>query len=388
MSTKDKNNKIITNNDEKLAKNLAKYDKNIKIFKILASIFFVGIILVFGISIIFGSQISTALSRAFSSANTVDLDGKMSVHYVDVGQALGVVVKFNNGKVAVIDTGSADTATDFCNYIKNKIFAHERTRVIDYLILTHSDSDHSGGAVKILDAFEVKNIYRPNIYASFENVGGLVDASDTWYHTVRAIDREHSSGANVFYNAEGIRIDVGDASIRFFGPIHNSYPETNMYSPIIRLEYAGFSHLLTGDATADNEAEVLASFATELASDVLCVGHHGSNTSTSLDFVQAVQPKYAIISVGENTYGHPSEIIMHNLYIGGVTADTLYRTDVDGDVVFVTNCESTNVYTGGIKIPVRIDWTLVAIVVMLWGATSEVIVWTKLDKKNIKNQKT
>lgn len=388
MVAKDKNNENNAPNDEKLAKNLAKYDKNIKTRKIFASVFFLSIVLAFIISMFYSTQISSMLSRVFSSANAVDLAGKMSVHYIDVGQALGIIVKFDDGKVAVIDTGSASTATDFCNYIKNKIFSHKREYVIDYLILTHSDADHAGGAVKILDNFVVKNIYRPKIYAEFESHSGMVDTSLTWYATIRAINAECANGANLFYNHEGINIRTGGAIMTFFSPTRDEYNDCNEYSPIIKLKYAGFSHLLTGDATADNEAEVLETSPISLSSDVLCVAHHGSQSSSTREFIDAVQPKYAVISVGYNSYGHPAESTLAKLYVGGVMPENLYRTDEDGDIVFVTDSNGTSIYTGGIKVPVRINWNLVAVVIILWCTASGVVVWIRLDKKINKNQKT
>ncbi len=388
MHAKDKNNENNTPNDEKLAKNLAKYDKNIKTRKIIASVFFLSVILAFVVSMFYSPQISSMLSRAFSSANAVDLAGKMSVHYVDVGQALGIIVKFDNGQVAVVDTGSASTATDFCNYIKNKIFAHKREYVIDYLILTHSDADHAGGAVKILDNFVVKNIYRPNIYAEFERHSGMVDTSLTWYEVIRAINAECAKGANLFYNASGINIRAGGSVMTFLSPTRDEYTDYNEYSPIIKLRYAGFSHLLTGDATADNEEEVLQTSPISLVSDVLCVAHHGSQTSSTPEFINAVQPKYAVISVGNNSYGHPDESTLGNLYVCGVKPSNLYRTDEDGDVVFVTDSDGTSIYTGGIVVPVRINWNLVAVTVILWCTASGAIVWIRLDKKFNENQKT
>lgn len=127
-----------------------------------------------------------------------------------------------------------------------------------------------------------------------------------------------------------VSVDLGSGiTAQFLAPINDSYTDANNYSAVLKVTYGSTSFLLTGDAETQSENEMMAAGA-NLQSTVLKVGHHGSNTSTSDGFLNAVKPKYAVISVGDNSYGHPTEGTLTKLSQHGIS---VYRTDNSGTIV-------------------------------------------------------
>ena len=173
---------------------------------------------------------------------------------------------------------------------------------IDYMIATHPHEDHIGGLADVLDACTVGTIYS----------------------VVEDYDIQNLSTPTV-----GDTFFLGAASVQFLSPARE-YDNINDMSIIVKIVYGNTSFLFTGDAEIEAEYDLLES-EYDLHSTVLKVGHHGSDTSSSYDFLREVKPRYAIISVGENNlYGHPSETTLDRLSDIGAT---IYRTDINGTIV-------------------------------------------------------
>ncbi len=249
----------------------------------------------------------------------------LQVHYIDVGQADSILVRVpveGGMKNMLIDAGTAENypASNVTDYLSAL-----GIQKLDYFVITHPHLDHIGAADEVINAFEIMTVILPECEAStkaWENVLVAIDEND--------VDTDIISKAGDTYT-------MGDASFKILGPIDPANEkETNNYSIVMRLVYGDTAFMFTGDAETDSEEEILAKFAaSEFSSDVLKVGHHGSTTSTSKEFLRAVNPSLAVISCGEgNSYGHPHDEIMSLLQGEGIE---ILRTDLEGDVILCSD---------------------------------------------------
>lgn len=327
------------------------------------------------VSLIFESQIDatirhTAVHSSEKENYEMAISNDFSVHFVDVGQADCIILCLPDGKKGMIDAGdnTQKSKSSVLNYAKEKIFKNESEMVFDFVIMTHSDADHVGGFGAVFENFIVNKVYRPAIfYNKTENASaneqtlstkemqraellGLYESSaypETQAKTVSThVYFNALSGAynetdelgnetDVVFSFAGLNITSVeyDYSIQFYSPNHWSYENINDFSPIIVASYKGKSICLTGDAGIDAESEVVAIEGFPNV-DALKLGHHGSATSTSQQFLDVLSPKYVFISVGSgNSYGHPSGEVMGKVHQQGINK-TIYRTDINGDLVF------------------------------------------------------
>ena len=268
----------------------------------------------------------TLISLNFHNFNSLFKDDlQFYSFYVGQGESSLVI----SGDTAILyDTGTAEYAENLCDELDVILRANEITE-LDYLILSHPHTDHTGGAEKVLSRFEVENIFRPKILSPFEeNVENYPVTSDLSYiDVIDAISREN---ANIFF-IEPCVVDMGDASLQFWTPQDVTYSDENELSPIVTIEAFGKTIMLTGDATGDTEMEFLEVLGEdELSVDILKVSHHGSDTASSSAFLEKIHPFLAVISAGiDNTYNFPAEEVVDRLYEAGVNE------------IFVTKNEGT-----------------------------------------------
>ncbi len=252
-------------------------------------------------------------------------EGDLQVHMIDVGQADSFLVRIPDGKAVkniLIDAGcpnqtKSDAITDYLSACGIK--------ELELLILTHPHYDHIGSAQKVLENITVRNVMIPDCDYS----------SATWTNVLETIEKQN---INVIFSDVGKTLDIGDASLKILAPSDNmlSGKEANDYSIVTKLTYGDTSFMFTGDAESDSEAEILGTFSkSELKCNVLKVGHHGSKTSSSQEFLDAVAPDIALISCGkDNDYGHPHDETMKKLNAMGIN---IFRTDEMGSVVLVSD---------------------------------------------------
>ena len=224
-----------------------------------------------------------------------------------------------DGKSMLIDGGNVEDSDVVAAVLKKQNISH-----LDYVVCTHAHEDHVGGLSGALSVCTAGKVYSPVLtYDSkaFSNFAAKAQAQ----------------GLPITVPKQGDTFSLGSAKITILGP-GREYEETNDTSIVLRIVYGSTSFLFTGDAERDAEQDMIAS-GLELNSTVLKVGHHGSKSSTSYVWLRAVNPEYAVISVGkDNNYGHPDEDTLSRLRDADVT---LYRTDLNGDII--ANSDGTNV---------------------------------------------
>lgn len=249
----------------------------------------------------------------FTSCNKEEL---LSVHIIDVGQGDSILIQTPNFKNILIDSGDENSDSIVKSYLKK-----EKVDSLDMVFATHPDSDHIGGLDSIISHFNVKKIYMPE---------QKVDS--TAFNNLVASCKSKSLDINYLYKGDSINLDT-DIKLQVLSPSYIQ-DENNLNSLVFNLDFRDKSFLFTGDSEVTNEKDIINSFDLDSV-DFLKVGHHGSSSSTSQEFLSETTPDIAVISCGyKNQYGHPHQKTLDNLD----TYDVLtYRTDLLGDLVFYSD---------------------------------------------------
>ena len=233
-----------------------------------------------------------------------------AVHFIDVGQADAALV-LCDGASMLIDGGNAADSDLIYTYLEK-----QQVEQLDYIVCTHAHEDHVGGLAGALNYATAKVALCP-----------VTDYDSRAFRSfVEYLDKQ---GVSITVPKPGDSFQLGSAQVTVLGPVAEA-SNTNNTSIVLRVVYGATSFLFTGDAETAEEADLLDS-GTALQSTVLKVGHHGSDTSSSEAFLEAVAPRYAVISEGKNnSYGHPSDEVLARLeQLDAV----IYRTDLLGDIL-------------------------------------------------------
>ena len=244
------------------------------------------------------------------------------MHFIDVGQALSVLVECD-GQFMLYDGGNVDDGSYVVSYLQNL-----GVEELQYVFCSHAHEDHVGGLSAALAYFPADHVYSPVTEASTKCFQDFVKYTQ-------------QQGLQVEVPAVGTVWPLGSATVTMLGPVAQ-YDNTNDTSIVLRVDYGSTSFLLTGDMESDAERDLVNSGA-NLKADVLQVGHHGSSTSTSYIFLNAVLPEMGIISCGvNNKYGHPHEETLSILRDAGVN---VYRTDLLGAIVIGSDGQNYTIRT-------------------------------------------
>jgi len=244
-------------------------------------------------------------------------DGKLHIYFLDIGQGDSIFIQTPNKKYILMDGGPSPKATKLIGGIMGNL-----NRRIDLIILSHPHADHYSGLIDVIEKYEVGTIILPNtpssepLYNSFLN--------EIFKRKIKTIFMPENMDINF---GGGVYID------NIFSPKTIS-KNTNESSSIIRILYGKFSLILTGDAPIEEEYEVLKTNA-DLRADVLKVGHHGSKTSTSEEFLNEIAPSIAVIQSGvKNKFGHPHKETLDRLTKRKIQ---IFRNDMLGTISFISD---------------------------------------------------
>lgn len=307
-------------------------------------------------------------------------DGDLSVHMLDVGQGDCILILFPDGKDMLIDCANYNDDGDIESKTYKYIDSYVKDGQLDYVMLTHCDSDHVYFLDGVLEHYQVDNIFMPNVLPAptnetlkgkinsldqtkiqtvFEDGNGAYNKSDIntvtskcyaefFYAAFTEPDCNIKLNVDADENSNSIVVTGSNYNLKFYSPTREYYKNNklsnakrkNAISPIGVLEYKGFKTLLTGDSNELNEPTFVSRIGGRLDCDVLKVAHHGSESSSTEEFLNAVTCEYAFISCNQdgNTFHHPRANTLKRFTERNML---IYRTDKNGNIVFVFNAKIT-----------------------------------------------
>lgn len=239
---------------------------------------------------------------------------EMRVHFIDVGQGDSILIESPNGKTMLIDGGVKGAGQQVVSYL-NELGVNK----LDQVVATHPDADHIGGLIPVLQAIPIEQFYD----------SGKVHTSQTFEEMLMAIDQK-----NIPYyvpkTGDLIEFDK-DVTVKVLNANEHA-TDNNDASIVLKVVYGNVSFLLTGDAGIALEKEMMQN---DVTATILKAGHHGSNTSSSEEFIRAVKPEVTILSYGkDNKYGHPHAEVVDRLQAMG---SNIYATAESGTIMVATD---------------------------------------------------
>ena len=283
--------------------------------------------------------IITIIILCFSLYNTIPKN--LKIHFIDVGQGDSTLIITPTNKKILIDGGGAENkeAYDVGKNILLPYLLDRRINCIDYIIISHADSDHIGGLFTVIEKIKVKNIILSKQGENSENI-----------ETLKSILKNKKINIKIVEAGDRIKIDQ-NVYIDILWPQKNQIQENilNNNSIVLKLIYKNFSCLFTGDIEQIAEEKILNLYkdTNKLKSTALKIAHHGSKTSTTLEFLKEVKPQIGLISAKkDNKFGHPNKIVLERLEKQNVQ---IYRTDNMGEITIKVNNK------GNIKIKKQIE---------------------------------
>lgn len=244
------------------------------------------------------------------------VEGIMEVNVLDVGQGSSTLI-IAEGYTILIDAGDLGEGYKISDYLKTKGITS-----INLFIASHPHADHIGGMDELMEEVDLQQILMPEIPRS------IVPTTRAYLDVLEKIDEQ---GKLIIPAKSGDEYDVGPMHLKLLAP-SLAYNDLNNLSVVAKVTYGTRSVLVSGDAESESEQQMLLFNKSDLASDIYVVGHHGSKTSSTLEYVKAISPTYAAISCGkDNSYGLPKQVILDRLTNIG---STYYRTDESGRITF------------------------------------------------------
>ena len=258
-----------------------------------------------------GSAVAVSGNEEQAAGKINQSDSNMEVHYIDVGQGDATLIKVGEHAM-LIDAGDNSEGTAVQSYLDS-----QNIETLDYVIGTHPDADHIGGLDVVIYKFDCKKVFMPDVTSDTKTYDDVVQALKSKNQKKKAPKL-------------GKTYSLGDAAFTVIAPVKEYGDETNNWSIGILLQYGENRFLFTGDAEKEAEEDILDT-GEDISADVYKASHHGSKTGSSDEFLDKVNPTYAVISCGEgNKYGHPSAQTLNNFRSRGIKT---FRTDNQGTIV-------------------------------------------------------
>ncbi|MCK4648333.1 helix-hairpin-helix domain-containing protein, partial [bacterium] len=249
--------------------------------------------------------------------------GNLRVTFIDVGQGDGCLIQTPGGKNIIIDGGRPGQGQKVVSLLRGK-----GIRRIDCVVATHPDMDHIGGLIAVLNSFEigvVLDIGHPHTTRTYEDFLETIEEKNISYRIMK----------------RGDALDWGEeVSVQVLNPPKELHGSKNEDSIVLRLVYGKISFLFTGDIGRPAEEDLVTTYHKNLRTTILKCPHHGSRYSSTSPFLEEVRPEVVIISVGRNSYGHPTEEAMDRYREIGTK---IYRTDIDGNITVTSDGRSYQV---------------------------------------------
>lgn len=276
-------------------------------------------------------QLYAMLGMADSTPEEALVTSGTTVTFLDVGQGDSVLI-CQDGEFCLIDAGTPDSAESLVSDLRAA-----GVDELTYVVMTHPHADHIGGMPQVLEAFPTEMLILPDLSAYEDSSAGLE----------RTLDTAENCGVEQYTAQDGDVFPLGDGKLTVLqaGEIpgeEGDSIDTNNLSLCLRYTAGNFSFVDTGDAEQAVEEQLVARYGNWLDSDLLKAGHHGSDTSNTRDFLDAVSPEIVVASCGlDNEYGHPHAEVVDRVAACGAQ---FYRTDLDGAVTVVSDTDGLQVY--------------------------------------------
>lgn len=247
----------------------------------------------------------------------------LEIYFFDVGQADSILLK-EKGNNILIDTGNKLDAPNLISFLEDYL----KINKISMVVGTHPHEDHIGGMSEIIKEIPIDTILMPNVISTSKTFEILLDTIDELNYKITV------PKVNQIFDFDNLKIQI-----IYTGKNNKNLNDSSI---IIKAEYLNNSFLFMGDASKKIEEKILNK---DISSDVIKIGHHGSSYSTSISFLNKVNPKYAVIEVGKNNnYGHPNQVTLNNLKEKNIK---IMRTDLDGTIKITS--DGTNIKIDKIK---------------------------------------
>lgn len=266
---------------------------------------------------------------SFSSCLEIGVDNRVDnqlvVSILDVGQGDAILIKTPKGKFILVDSGPNTQREDFEKKLRE--YGVERFEIV---IATHPHEDHIGNMDDVFKNYDVSNIYMPKVVTTtktFQNMMNEIKNKNLKVKTAKA----------------GIKFSIDGVDFEFIAPNNDNYESLNNHSVVVKVTYGKNRFLLMGDAEKLSEEEII-NKGFDVSADVIKIGHHGSYTSTSENFIKKVKPTVAVLSLGkDNSFGHPHRETINLLNKYNLK---ILRTDYHGDINFYSDSENIKYNTG------------------------------------------